>query len=813
MLTGSPRESVSSSSRPSSTEHHVSAAMMWLDRKPHDFIRAFKKTKSDSSLQLLKVPRRRGRGESNANDIIEQQQKADDAKKVREMTEAERRADITRREHSSLVAERVKKAAKLVQLRDLKTGLDADVDAAEGQVGALHDRVGALEREWEELETELAIEEAATPRYQFMLKRTRLNRDAAVDQCAAPQREIQKILDYVHRCGDSHLSAQFDAKSSGDELDRQMAALRRRGKQNTSSLALLRGEMSDKEESQSAIVDIMARRHDDALRAGGDKSTADEDMLRRSASQRNIDTVGAGGQRHFTREYALELEKNFQKLSHFFGVQTTEELVEKVCRFAGSSASDKAEQLEKDIAAATAKHEGLQEEIRELQRQLEHTRFSGEASNPGYLIFSPRGETLLACGGSPEVIEGGEMIKEAQKREESVRSHTQRADHLLTTAAAHMDMLISLTQCIADRRTPSAAREAQIAAAREAERRAEDEDSDVSPPRDALHLRTRRAPLTPEETPAAIELLCDRLISVAGEYAANHTGTAWPPTTPLTTSQMLIAQQSGLGADFDLEGVRDLLAMAELEPLHVPSWSSRPSTRSGVGSRARTPLSEHGTRGLMQSRSAPGGVSTRGSQRSKATPKEGDGRGARRGGAWTNDAPSAGLLPPVPGASTSTAAYGAGAAPPMDRGRRVPRAPTSEDVLDVLSYSGLGSPFFAGGGASGGPPSIDSIIQAQMRLRNARDSKNIRIPLQDPTMTFAAVAEEAEEDEEDSRPPTALTDGRDPRAPPSRNSVRSGRHVPGKAGSSPERDGSRSPKRPASKGGKPGAKSKGGRKG
>ena len=806
MLTGSPRESTTSSSRPSSTEHHVSAAMMWLDRKPHDFIRAFKKTKSDSSLLLVKPPRRRGRGESNANDIIEQQQKEDAAKKVKEEREAERRADITRREHSSLVAERVKKAAKLVQLRDLKASIDSDVDAAEGQVGALHDRVNALEREWEELELELAIEEAATPRYQYMLKRTRLNRDAASDQCAAPQREINKILGYVHRCGDSHLSAEFDAKSSGEELGRQMAALRRRGKQNTSSLALLRGEMSDKEESQSAIVDIMARRHDDALRAGGDKSTADEDALRRSASQKNIDTVGASGQRHFTREYALELTKSFQTLSHFFGVQTTEQLVEKVCRFAGCSDSSKAEQLEKDIAAATAKHEGLQEEIRELQAQLEHTRFSGEASNPGYLIFSPRGETLLAFGGSPEVIEGGEMIKDAQKHEESMRSKTQRADNLLTTAAAHMDMLISITQCIADRRTPSAAREAQIAAAREAERRAEDEDSDVSPSKDVLHLRTRRAPLTPEETPAAIEQLCDRLINVAGEDAANHTGTAWPPTTPFTTSQLLMAQQSGLGADFDLEGVRDLLAMAELEPLHVPSWSSRPST---IASRARTPLSEHGVRGLMHSRSAPGGVSTRGSQRSKATPKEGDGRGARRGGALS-DAPAAGLLPPVPGASTS--AYGAGAAPPMDRGRRVPRAPTSEDVLDVLSYSGLGSPFFAGGGGTGGAASIDSIIQAQMRLRNARDSKNIRIPLQDPTMTFAAVAEEAEEDEDDSRPPTALTDGRDPRAPPSRNSVRSGRHVPGKAGSSPERDGSRSPMRPTSKGGKPGAKSKGGRK-
>ena len=106
------------------------------------------------------------------------------------------------------------------------------------------------------------------------------------------------------------------------------------------------------------------------------------------------------------------------------------------------------------------------------------------------------------------------------------------------------------------------------------------------------------------------------------------------------------------------------------------------------------------------------------------------------------------------------------------------RMPTTDDVLTELSRRGLGSAFF---NTPGGPPPMDSVVKAMVSMRNAKDSKNIRIPLDNPAMTFMALADEslAEiEEEEGSRPPTAGE-----MAPPSRGGVRSGKYAAaGKAG-------------------------------
>ena len=193
------------------------------------------------------------------------------------------------------------------------------------------------------------------------------------------------------------------------------------------------------------------------------------------------------------------------------------------------------------------------------------------------------------------------------------------------------------------------------------------------------------------------------------------------------------------------------------------------------------------------------------------------------GGVWATTSyygspTGGGLLPPVPGASPALGSLsmpnldmggmgglgggGGGGGGAGGGGRRRYRMPTVDDVLLELNESGLGSTLFEGG--AGGPPPIDQIVEAQMKIRNAKHSKNIRIPLHGQVgASFAAVAEEEEDDDDDegtSRPTTAGTEW-DNRAPPSRNTVRERKGVAagGKGGQ---------PARPALKGGKAAAAKK-----
>ena len=68
---------------------YVSAAHMWLERKPQDFIRAFRKSQSESALMpppSSGAPKKKGRKSTlNPSTIIAAQQAKDDAKKVKDL--------------------------------------------------------------------------------------------------------------------------------------------------------------------------------------------------------------------------------------------------------------------------------------------------------------------------------------------------------------------------------------------------------------------------------------------------------------------------------------------------------------------------------------------------------------------------------------------------------------------------------------------------------------------------------------------------------------------------------------------------------
>ena len=156
-------------SRPRSREQ-MTAAAMWLDRKPQDFVRAMRKAMSEP--QLLGLPSAGGTAAvlggnkpkskpfkrppiEPPSETIARQERADQKKAEIELANAEKRADMTRREHSSLVAERMRKAAKVEQLTVTRDSIDEEQAQREQEAKALSARLEALEREAVQLEVEV----------------------------------------------------------------------------------------------------------------------------------------------------------------------------------------------------------------------------------------------------------------------------------------------------------------------------------------------------------------------------------------------------------------------------------------------------------------------------------------------------------------------------------------------------------------------------------------------------------------------------------------------------------------------------------
>ena len=58
----------------------------------------------------------------------------------------------------------------------------------------------------------------------------------------------------------------------------------------------------------SDISSIMARKHEDSLQLSGDMSQSEEAALARSATDAGSGVVKAAGEKHFTKDHALELD-------------------------------------------------------------------------------------------------------------------------------------------------------------------------------------------------------------------------------------------------------------------------------------------------------------------------------------------------------------------------------------------------------------------------------------------------------------------------------------------------------------------------
>ena len=831
---GSPAHD-SQESTPRPVEHQLSAAELWLERKPADFLRHISKQQKMAASMPSLVPApagskkgvpapRKGRKSDSihgAASMVEAQQRADDAKKEKELADAERHNDRERRAHSILVSERVRKEAERLKLTSVRDEVAAKYAAWVDAGDALRKRLEALQRESDELFAELDIEEATTPRYEHMLKRAEAASLAAADRCARPEREKQALIDEMRRCGDSHLSAQLDAESLVREQAKLTQALRTKANINSQSLAELHFERSESKAGRDAVIDIMKRKHNDSLMLSGDMDSDMESSLQESAASTSGVQVAAGSQKYFSREHAFELTTRFNKLADFFSVDEPEELVAKILKMWGSSSDEKAEQLQADIDGATNRKHELEEEITRLEAEREETRFAGGEDTVGYAIWSADGK-LEAYGGSEEVIENGELIVNSQERETTLRVAAMKAEQLTKAAAACTDMLMEITQVIADRMQDP--REAKRAAQREAELAAlrgevsmpaggggggAEESEEGSTPREKPPPppppKPRRLPVTPERAAKALEDLGDRLLSVTGEYgsAYNNSQPSKREMTPeaardLTSRERLYQEAEDSGLDLsELEqfggvgGVADMFAnlsalmvdfengdpgkpilktqngerilgrMPDGSPLFVPSWSRRPST-SGADPPTAAPTVASAKNSRSQSRQQ----SRQESRGSKQVSSKGSRDSNKRGSvAKEEEVPpdafeavwpygsfggGTGLLPPVPGAEQK--GFSGSASMPILPTRKhvsVNARLTTEDILQELAERGIGAEIFAGK-RTGGPSAISSVVDAQMHIRNARDSKNIRVRPPSAGFGYPAIEEEGDEDDDES---------------------------------------------------------------
>ena len=409
----------------------------------------------------------------------------------------------------------------------------------------------------------------------------------------------------------------------------------------------------------------------------------------------------------------------------------------------------------------------------------------------------------MAYGGSDEVVAAGDACKVAHRREKVSSTAANRAAQLLVDAAACLSGLLDLTNCLVERRGGASGAGGGGAGASGDGGDEDGDDDGAGSLRSGVSGTTASKPsphesrqLVPAETPLALDTLAERLLRVVGDDHAPR-----PPQTPLNENEYQLASMSELFGDLDLEGIADALANGQK---FVPSWSSRASTVKGGGSVAG---SAHGGGGGAKPRAAKkSGFSFIGltddqyrqsmaaasssSLHTLGLPGKGKGKGKRGGapggapgGAGTQAPPGAtanafggssdhaGLLPPLPAAPGGGGGGGGGSSSmPELASRRYGYAADDAEAVAIGHGSRSHSMLRSASSA------LDAVVELQLSMRNARDSTNIRIPLD----SLDGVAEEGDDvPSDDEHDP--WTSGRPGSTGgermPSRGSVRSGAYA------------------------------------
>ena len=715
----------STPSRPVSRQNR-SASVLWLDKKPSDFLRSVRQMQPSASEPALGKGAKKGgsgslpaikrtgavggagdgqpskrRSEINATGMIEAQKKADAEKELKDLIAAEIRADRMRQDHCHLVNQRIMKEAKHVTLVDQAANTASELAAKTSELDALRARLAVVEREAHELEEELLLEIDTTPRYKHIHNRAQLLVTEAVERCTKPKLDLEELIEKMERRGCSHLSVAFDAKSKSQALTRLSEVLAGRQVEHKAELAQLHVELDEKSEAQKAIADIMRTKHETAQKLRGDKDAEEEEALRNSASTISGAALSQKMEKTYTRDRANEIERMYIKLSNFFGTETPDDLVEKMVRYCSGTSDEQMAALNEEAEAAKVRQDELREELLTCQRRLETLRFEGEGTNPGYIVFTPRGENVMAYGGDEEVEAAGDQLKASVESEAVLVEKYRKHALLLTNISICLGGMLGTTSMVP---LPT-----------------------DKVPAELVGMANGGITLPLHSTPAALELVEERLYSTSEEFqvaaAAPHL------TQPPEAIDMAAAE--AVAAYLVPNAHRNLT-------LHVASWSEVGSTQqtpmSSARSQRRTVNAPDESFDPFRIDSPPLASPASGSPDGtmsmfslpKAKPSSPQSRGQSRGSSSVPtlrvDAPEGGVLPPLPGAPPP---------PPSATGSKSPG-------FSLGSLKGFGS-----------ASHLAHVSNLQLELGQV-GGNNIRIPLyEDSDEDGEGDAGEADDDDEE----------------------------------------------------------------
>jgi hypothetical protein len=325
----------------------------------------------------------------------------------------------------------------------------------------------------------------------------------------------------------------------------------------------------------------------------------------------------------------------------------------------------------------------------------------------GYLVFSPRGNTIMDYGGDEEIVAAGDALKAATQRAKQRAKQAARAEKLTVDVSECASGLLSLTQCIADKAS---------------RRRTEPESAG-----DAAAPKAREATLPVEDPASALEGLLDRLTFAMNAFGglgesgpAGVLGRGRAPQHPaahMQTQTQTQTQQS------------DFL---------IPSWSaveSRPATSHAgwLGAEGETGELIPMPPAPAPAAGAPGASALRQSVAHRSS---------------SSMFPSIAAAAPAP-----AAAVGSSASMPVLAARS-----------SVLRQTAADEAARRGGALarSVSAHAIESVVELQMAMRNDPSSSNVRVPLgahgMGRLMNYCMIEdddEQSENDDDDSLPPSS----------------------------------------------------------
>ncbi|KAL1524697.1 hypothetical protein AB1Y20_019582 [Prymnesium parvum] len=497
------------------------AIAYWMERTPGDFRRS-KKQRSrvpggDVGIPLSKSLPSLGRAAKsdvtpNLIKLPSRSQKSMDA-----ALENARRVAMRRGGQAALLeARRVRLEKELESVVEEYERLvqDEQNDAVDASSAGV--TLGALEEEIDNLTTATQHFLAHQPTLELLIRRAARARRISEAKCAPLQEQVSRISSNCRRryksLGETReLVGRLETERK--DLAARLELQRRRW---SKTIELRREEMQESRADAEAVHQVRKKAIDKARYDLGDGDYEEEATLLRKQRSKGALGVLAGASLVFTKDYLDSLVASYAKLAMLFGpVDSADILADRVIEAFKNPRQTAREKIQGAIDQGRRRHDQLTAERQKCMDSLQQLRFTGESSNVGYLILSPRTGDILAYGGTPEVNELGKKCMAANKQKQTHLRRCEASTLLLAQVASCINGLFQLTS-VGELQggTPPAAIDQFINA---------------------------------EQVTTALEKVFQRLLKVALTVQASHGGSPMgtvPPNAPLSVIQDALARES-----------------------------------------------------------------------------------------------------------------------------------------------------------------------------------------------------------------------------------------------------------------------------